>query len=1153
MDKYNFLGFRIVIFLIFNISVITFKYFKSFEFISNDLLLVTEEGIIKYNLDSGNQKIIISANIIRSENDLEFISFAQFPSNEGGFILCRIKEYIYILSEDGNSLYKNLTISEISNSPGEIIPYINKDNKKCIIFACINKSLQLILLMYEINSSQELYSYRDSIKDNNGEIIYLSGQPFSCVIMYSKENENILTCYVINNQYYIDVVAFDLESNFLTLYLIENEDKTKGISGFNSIIQTNKNENVICYIETKGDFKCLKYNSIEKEWSKTFLYMDNCIFYQRNKGIIYVNEEQEYLLYCYKDIFNLEFMKLDKELNIKYIYDNKSSINYKIEKCYSMYASSLIYNKLNKKYYISSSCIYNGDSFSILELTNLSNNESEINNLISDMPKNFSSPSYSFHSSLLSFSSNYSPLLSTSIKNYTISSLKYTPFTSLIFTSSLIQSSILSTKSSLSITNNLSDPIDIQFYFEGDINKAKINETKEEIETKLNNIINKIEIGKKYEINGKDFNISISPVDVINTFTTSYVEFSICEQILRKQYNISKNEILTIIQIEINRMNEKAITNQIEYEVYNEQKIKLDLSYCKDVKIKVNYQIKNSSLLNKTMISSYSQLGIDIFNKEDLFFNDICYPFSNENSDIILNDRVLDIYQNYSLCENECTYEQIEIESMLVTCSCEVKTEINIEVSEPVFGEIIKDSFRDSNFGVIKCYNLVFSFKNKGKNIGFLLFLFLVIFNIILFIKYLICGIKDIILFVYKEMEKNNYISVIHHSPIKKINKNFIKNKNEIKILNNNQKNKNKNINEKGSTESLLLESNIQLKKSIKSNKLKINKKIIPEIKINKSIMLFNYNYKYLNINNELLKNLNEQLKNNKYKIRKNKTFKISKKFISNELNKNFPGYYNLIQIDANNKRSSKPPNSKYILDNYNYEYAIKYDKRDFWRIYFIFLLSKENILNTFFFKSQLEIQSLRLSLFIFNYSCDFALNALFYFNENISDKYHYKGENLYWYILVNNLTISIFSTIFSYLLVRFLGLLTNSKDSIESLFRNQENLMRKNENYKVHYKEKRTIYEKLSKIYKILKIKILFYIIIEFILLLFFFYFITAFCEVYNNTQISWLSDSIVSFLLSIIIEFLISFFYSLLYMVSVKYRIKFLYNILLFLYRLG
>jgi hypothetical protein len=280
---------------------------------------------------------------------------------------------------------------------------------------------------------------------------------------------------------------------------------------------------------------------------------------------------------------------------------------------------------------------------------------------------------------------------------------------------------------------------------------------------------------------------------------------------------------------------------------------------------------------------------------------------------------------------------------------------------------------------------------------------------------------------------------------------------------------------------------------------------------------------------------------------------KSYKKNIKKNQEKNWPGYYFLIQINANNSLNDKPPESKYILDNYNYEQAIKYDKRNFLRILFICLLTKENILNTFFFYSPLELQPLRLSIFIFTYSCDFALNALFYSNQNISDKYHYNGDSLYLFIFVNNMTITVFSTVFSYLLVKSLNYLTNSKESIEQLFRKEEELMRENKNYKVNNNKKKKIYINLLKIYKYMKFKIACFIIIEFVIMVFFFYYITAFCEVYKETQKSWIYDSFISFLLSIPFELLESFFITTLYTLSIKYRFKMIYKIVLFLYNLG
>ena len=149
-------------------------------------------------------------------------------------------------------------------------------------------------------------------------------------------------------------------------------------------------------------------------------------------------------------------------------------------------------------------------------------------------------------------------------------------------------------------------------------------------------------------------------------------------------------------------------------------------------------------------------------------------------------------------------------------------------------------------------------------------------------------------------------------------------------------------------------------------------------------------------------------------------------------------------------------------------------------------------------------------------------------------------------------MTITVFSTVFSYLLVKSLNYLTNSKESIEQIFRKEEQLMRRNKKYKVNSNKKKKIYINLLKIYKYLKFKIVCFIIIEFLIMVFFFYYITAFCEVYKDTQFSWLYDSFTSFLFSFPLEFLISLIISLLYIISIKKKIKFIYNVAIFLYSL-
>jgi hypothetical protein len=256
--------------------------------------------------------------------------------------------------------------------------------------------------------------------------------------------------------------------------------------------------------------------------------------------------------------------------------------------------------------------------------------------------------------------------------------------------------------------------------------------------------------------------------------------------------------------------------------------------------------------------------------------------------------------------------------------------------------------------------------------------------------------------------------------------------------------------------------------------------------------------------------------------------------------------------MDANNTGNKRPPSSDFLLDNYEYETAIKYDKRQFWRFFYILLLNKENIINIFLFKTPLDIFSLRICLFIFTYSCDLAFNTIFYSNANISDRYHYEGEALLLFSLVNNIVVSVTSFLTSLLLVTVFQHLIDSRKSYENVFRIEEKKMRKLKNYKVNQKTKIEILDKIKRISLILQWKIAAFIIAEFSLMLFFYYFVTAFCEVYKKTQISWLVDFFSSFIMSILSELLVALLLTVLYNVSVNYKIRIVYKITIFLYNL-
>jgi hypothetical protein len=315
---------------------------------------------------------------------------------------------------------------------------------------------------------------------------------------------------------------------------------------------------------------------------------------------------------------------------------------------------------------------------------------------------------------------------------------KWSPTTILSTIQNLIPTTILTTIQKMAPTTILTTSVDNSNII---VIQEKSYKTLEEIIDNLDTIIKDYDIHHIYEIFGSNYNIKVSPINSkIYENISTYIDFSNCENNLRIDNGLNSSSILTVFQIEIDNPNEKSLINNLEYVVYNENRDRLSLLACKDDIIEINYQFNNSKV-NLTKVKYYSDMGIDIFNVKDQFFNDICYPYSEGNSDMILKDRISDIYENYSVCEESCEYSNINLTRNTFTCKCNIKKTVDPIVKPPKLKEVIFDALTDSNLGVIKCYKLVFDLRNKFKNIGFCIFTGLIVIQIIFLIYYCCVGI----------------------------------------------------------------------------------------------------------------------------------------------------------------------------------------------------------------------------------------------------------------------------------------------------------------------------------------------------------------------------------------------------------------------------
>ena len=259
----------------------------------------------------------------------------------------------------------------------------------------------------------------------------------------------------------------------------------------------------------------------------------------------------------------------------------------------------------------------------------------------------------------------------------------------------------------------------------------------------------------------------------------------------------------------------------------------------------------------------------------------------------------------------------------------------------------------------------------------------------------------------------------------------------------------------------------------------------------------------------------------------------------------------NLVNINVNQlkKKTYIPKESEHILNIYEFEESLKYDKRGLCTIYYIFLISKQVIMHTFFYKSPIEPFPLRLSILKFILGCDLALNAFFYTDDKISER-HRSNKNIFAFALTNNFIVIFLSSLIGYAFMIFFSNLNNITNELRKIFREEENKIKKDKNYVVSLQRKKEVILEVKRINKKFKIKVTIFYIIEFILMIFFWYYVTVFCYVYNKTQLSWLIDSFITIVFKIIIDLLFNLLFALMYKASIKFSSNCLYRIIVFFY---
>ena len=186
-------------------------------------------------------------------------------------------------------------------------------------------------------------------------------------------------------------------------------------------------------------------------------------------------------------------------------------------------------------------------------------------------------------------------------------------------------------------------------------------------------------------------------------------------------------------------------------------------------------------------------------------------------------------------------------------------------------------------------------------------------------------------------------------------------------------------------------------------------------------------------------------------------------------------------------------------------------------------------ILFTFFSWKDYNIIYIKYARFIFLLCTDMAMNVFFFSDDSMHKIYLNYGK----YDFIQQIPQIIYSTIISQLLELFLCYLCLT----DKHFYQIKNLKNSNNPYSIF------------QILKCIKLKLISFFIFTSILFVFYWYLISAFCSVYQNTQIIFIKDSASSFLTGLIYPFILYLFPSVLRIIALKdiekKRLKFVYKL--------
>ena len=623
------------------------------------------------------------------------------------------------------------------------------------------------------------------------------------------------------------------------------------------------------------------------------------------------------------------------------------------------------------------------------------------------------------------------------------------------------------------------------------------------------------------------------------------------------QIKLDKNAGIIIIVHDNNNLNANNIPDTYFIIRHNSPNTRInyinsktfDFSFCHEDPILLDDEINLEDLkyandankpIDMDKILYGRKLGIDLFDPYSDFLNDICFKFKSEKgSDVTLESRVEDYFQNISFCDDRANSHYISYNysetKKIFTFRCAFGFYKN-QADKSSYLDIIENELNSfvsvSNVKIINCYKNFLNLKDIIKNYGGMLCIVVLIIQLICFLIFCFCGIKPIEtqlsdLFVLGRaiVKRLSQVTGIH--------------------LSGNLGNQTNNNNFKLPGKKFNLWGQIKILKQ--KNKLKLREKRIPEIRINnsnppKKIISSDYDknrerdseeikIKFAEPNENIFQIENGQKKEinalvdytrNKADGENSNNTKISNTIYKTKTQKN-------IQEDEKSENSQLYNYENDELNDLPFEKALKYDKRSFCKYYGYILLSSHIILNVLFIHNDYNLFVVKLGLLFMTFPINLTMNIFFYTSKSIKLNYMNALDDIstFWNNIDNSIYSSLLSTCFL-IILKFICLTHGSVRALRTM------------------RDVDKAQNKSICILRCIKIRITIYFILSFIFLIIFGFYVLCFCSVYENTQIELIKLTFTSWLISLIYPFIICFFTSIIRAIALKkqsgcfYKIK-------------